>query len=77
MKERIRIGSRVSTKAWQFDNKVADDCDWWSFKAFGEKWSESTILGNTTGNTVTYWLFVGYVPNVWQFRKCHEIWYTI
>ena len=51
MKERIRIGSKVSTETWQFGGKVLDDCDSWSFKVFGGNWRDSSILGTARGET--------------------------
>lgn len=50
--KRIRIGSRVSTEAWRFDNaKCLRAEDRWSFSKFGEKWPDARVFGTVTGRS--------------------------
>ena len=44
MSKRIRIGSRVSTEAWRFE-QTKIDVDRWSYKKFGELWRDARIVG--------------------------------
>ena len=48
MSKRIKIGSRISTEAWRFDQTKVDS-DHWSFKQFGETWQDARLYG-TVGN---------------------------
>ena len=53
---RIKVGSRVSTEAWRFDQKSAELKDRWSYLQFGELWMDARIVGTVEGKTGNRWL---------------------
>ena len=61
MPPRIKIGSRVSTEAWQCDNeklarKPVVKENWWSFSVFGEKWRDSRVIGTVIDRKGEKWV---------------------
>ena len=46
---RIKIGSRVSTEAWRFDQNCEKESDLWSFKHFGVDWRDARAFGVVVG----------------------------
>ena len=48
---RIKIGSRVSTEAWRFDQNCEKESDRWSFKHFGVDWRDARAFGVVVGRS--------------------------
>ena len=46
---RIKVGSRVSTEAWTFDNKNVELEERWSFTQFGEQYLDARCYGTVIG----------------------------
>ena len=59
MKDRIRVGSRISTEAWQFNEKCSNENVSWSFKLFGKNWQDSGVVGAVGSKTGFSGLFAG------------------
>ena len=53
---RIKIGSRVSTEAWRFDQKVDNLKDRWSYIHFGKVWRDARVLGSVKDKSGNRWL---------------------
>ena len=53
---RIKIGSRVSTEAWQFDRKELVLEEHWSFLHFGQEWLHSRVIATIDGKSGNRWL---------------------
>lgn len=54
MSKRIKIGSRVSTEAWRFD-QTKEDSDRWSLKQFGETWQDARLYGTVVETAGEKW----------------------
>ena len=54
MSKRIKIGSRLSTEAWRFDQTKVDS-DHWSFKQFGETWQDARLYGTVVEKAGEKW----------------------
>ena len=52
---RIKINSRVSTEAWQFDGNTSFTEDRWSYSKFGKRWRDSRIVGTVVGSKGNKW----------------------
>ena len=52
---RIKINSRVSTKAWQFDGNTSSTKDRWSYSKFGKRWRDSRIVGTVIWSKGNKW----------------------
>ena len=48
---KIKIGSRVSTKAWRFNSKHTVTEERRSFLTFDEKWLDSRVVGTVEGKS--------------------------
>lgn len=53
---RIKVSSRVSTEAWQFDGLVCSPKDRWSYSRFGDNWSDAQITGTVIDRRGTKFL---------------------
>ena len=53
---RIKVKSRVSTEAWQFDGTVESPNKRWSYAQFGENWADSRIFGTVIGRAGSKWV---------------------
>ena len=49
MSGRTKIGSRVSTEAWQLDRTSGESIGRWSYKIFEEKWMDCRVNGTVGG----------------------------
>ena len=52
---RIKVGSRVSTEAWRFDNKNVELEERWSFTQFGEQYLDARCYGTVIGKKGEKW----------------------
>ena len=54
---RIKLGSRVSTEAWRFDQKNVNKLeDRWSYLHFKSLWRDARLFGTVKGKSGNRWL---------------------
>ena len=60
---RIMIDSFMSTKAWQFDEKIVEENERWSYSVFGNTWRDACVYRRLKGRSGEKWIVLWSIDN--------------